>query len=138
MTSRVSRVVAKRMSLEPTRSGEGKRIQRIRHREDDVEVRHGQKLALALLEPSLAGLGLTARRMPVPARVPDDVAKATTGALIEMTAEGRSAAERDGAQGTALRARQSMTLFVPWSNPADDLAERDAGRHFGRRSNVTR
>ena len=35
-----------------------------------------------------------------------------------------------------LRTRQSMSLFVPRSNPADDLAERDAG-HGDHRSNVT-
>jgi hypothetical protein len=50
-------------------------------------------------------------------------------ALVEMAAEGRGAAERDGAQGAALRPRQSMALLVPRTDPADDLAERDAGRH---------
>src|SRR5438045_5940976 len=54
------------------RPGQGKGIQRIGHREDHVEVRHRQKLVFALLEPSLASFGLTARTMPVPARVPDD------------------------------------------------------------------
>lgn len=31
--------------------------------------------------------------------------------------------------GAALGAGQSMALFVPRADPADDLAERDAGRH---------
>jgi hypothetical protein len=55
------------------------------------------------------------------------VAEAAMGTLIEMPTEGRSTAERDGAQGTSLGARQTMTLLVPRADPADDLAERDAG-----------
>src|SRR5947209_1353988 len=124
--------------IDLARTGQDKGIERVGNGEDHVEVRYREKLALALFEPLLASLGLTARAVPVPARVPDDVAKAATGALVEMTAEGWSAAERDGAQGTALWARQSMTLFVPRTNPADNLAERDAGQHDDRPSEVAR
>src|SRR5436309_11357123 len=77
--------------------GQSKGIERVGDGEDDVEIRHGQQLALALLEPLLAGLGLTARTMPVPARMPDHVTIAAMSTFIEMTAEGRSTAERDGA-----------------------------------------
>src|SRR5205807_8677833 len=56
---------------------------------------------------------------------------------VEMAAEGRRTAERDGAQSTALWARQSVALLVSRADPADDLAERDAGRHDGRPSGTT-
>src|SRR5436190_4073940 len=104
-------------------------MERVGKGEDHVEVRHREKLALALFEPSLASLGLAAWAMPIPARVPDDVTKTAVRALIEMSAEGRSATEGNGAQSTALRARQTMVLFVSRSNASDDLAERDAGQH---------
>lgn len=123
--------------VEPAWIPQSECVEQLRNGEDDMEVRYGKKLAFALFEPLLASLGLTARTMPVPARVPDHVTKAAVVALIEMSAQGRGATERDGAQSTTLRARQTMTLLIPRADPTDDLAERDAGRHDGHLSAAT-
>jgi hypothetical protein len=73
--------------VEPTRIGHSEGVERVRDGEDDVKVGHGQELALPLLRPALAGLGLTTRAMAVPARVSDHVAEAAVRALVEMAAE---------------------------------------------------
>src|SRR4051794_33555397 len=50
----------------------GERQERMRQREDDVHVGHVEQLALARLQPALAGLRLALRTVPIPTRVIGD------------------------------------------------------------------
>jgi hypothetical protein len=72
------------------------RSQFMRQREDDMDVRHGQKVPAARLEPAVAGVGLALRTMPVSARVIRDGLIVATRACIDMSAERRCSAVQDG------------------------------------------
>ena len=116
--------------VEQPRAGQSEGVQNLGDGEDDVEVRQSKDLALARVEPSLASFRLAARTMAVPTRVPDQVAKATPGAAIEMSAHGRSAAVDDGAKSASLCCRQRPMAIELRLDMADDLGERDRRNHL--------
>src|SRR5580700_1508131 len=68
----------------------------MRQREDDVDVRHGQKVPAARLEPAVAGVGLALRTMPVPTRVIGDGLIVATEPCINMSAESWCSAVKNG------------------------------------------
>src|SRR5215469_5082546 len=62
-------------------------------------VARGEKLLTTRLEPTVAGVGLTLRAVPVAAAVVRDSRTVTAGnAFIEMSAQGGGATSRDGSQ----------------------------------------
>jgi len=69
--------------------------QRMREREDDVNVARGQELFTACLDPAHSGVGLTLGAVPVSTRVVRDGAMPATGTLIQMPAESSRAAALD-------------------------------------------
>ena len=78
---------------------QGERRQFMGEREDNMDVARGEKLLTTRIEPTVAGVGLTLRAVPVAvAVVRDGRTVATVGALIEMPAQGGGATARDGSQ----------------------------------------
>src|ERR1039458_3052456 len=64
-----------------------------------MDVARGEKLLTTRLEPTIAGVGLTLRAVPVAAVVVGDGRTVpAVGALIEMPAQGSGATARDGSQ----------------------------------------
>ena len=64
-----------------------------------MDVARGEKFLTTRLEPTLAGVGLTLRAVPVAAAVVGDGRTVpAVGALIEMPAQGGGATVHDGAQ----------------------------------------
>ena len=64
-----------------------------------MDVARGEKFLTTRLEPTLAGVGLTLRAVPVAAAVVGDGRTLpAVGALIEMPAQGGGATAHDGAQ----------------------------------------
>src|ERR1019366_4367175 len=72
------------------------RSQLMRQGEDNMDVRYGQKIPAAGIEPSVTGVGLALGTMPVSARVIRDGLIAATGTCIHMSAEYRCSAVQDG------------------------------------------
>ena len=64
-----------------------------------MDVARGEKLLTTRFEPTVTGVGLTLRAVPVAAAVVGDGwTVATVDALIEMPAQGGGATARDGSQ----------------------------------------
>src|ERR1700686_3699647 len=64
-----------------------------------MDVARGEKLLTTRFEPTIAGVGLTLRAVPVAAAVVGDGRTVpAVGALIEMPAQGGGATARDGSQ----------------------------------------
>jgi len=64
-----------------------------------MDVARGEKFLATRFEPTLAGVGLTLRAVPVAAAVVRDGRAVPTGdAFIEMPAQGSGATARDGSQ----------------------------------------
>jgi hypothetical protein len=84
----------------------------MRQCEDDMDVRHGQKVPAPRLEPAVAGVGLALRTMPVPARVIGDGLIVATGACIDMSAERRCSAVRNGGKHLDVKPGQPLTTAV--------------------------
>src|SRR6266850_614878 len=64
-----------------------------------MDVARGEKFLTTLFEPTLAGVGLTLRAVPVAAAVVGDGRTVpAVGALIEMPTQGGGATARDGPQ----------------------------------------
>src|SRR3990172_6833905 len=80
---------------------QGQGRQQVREREDDVNIGRGQQFFTARLDPTVAGVGLTLRTVPVAARVVRDGAIPAAGTLIQMPAESSRAATFDGCQDLA-------------------------------------
>jgi len=72
----------------------------VRQGEDDMGVPDRQQLALPLGEPLVARVRQALRAMPIATRVERDGAMAAGGTPIEMRAQGRGPAVRDGAKHT--------------------------------------
>src|SRR4029077_2662490 len=72
----------------------------VRQREDDMGVPDRQQLAFTLGEPLVARVRQALRAVPIATRVERDGAMAAGGTPIEMRAQGRGPAVRDGAQHT--------------------------------------
>jgi hypothetical protein len=77
-----------------------------------MDVRCRQDFSLSLGEPSGLGRPMTFGATAVPARVIRRLLVVTPVALREMPTEGRGAAQLDGAQGTMLRAAQSVAIAL--------------------------
>src|SRR5437660_3700461 len=82
-----------------------------------------QQLAFALGEPLIARVRQTFRAMPVATRIERDGATATDGTLIEMPAQGRGPAVRDGAEHTQVLRRQPGAMGLDEACPVltDDV-----------------
>src|SRR5512143_223224 len=72
--------------------------QRTGHGENDVGIGDRKKFFLPPVDPTKAGIGLTLWAMPVTARIVRVAGVAAAGTLVDMPAEGGSAATYDGSQ----------------------------------------
>src|SRR4030088_3158212 len=63
------------------------RSQLMRQCEDNMDVRYGQKIPAARIEPAVTGVGLALWTMPISTRVIGDGLIVATGACIHMSAE---------------------------------------------------
>jgi hypothetical protein len=98
------------------------RIEPVREREHDVDVRDVEELPLAGRQPPGASLGLTLRTVPVPTRVVRDGPMSTRRAVIEMSAERRGPAPRQRAQhGALLHTQPAMLLDERLSLRAEEI-----------------
>jgi hypothetical protein len=99
----------------------------VRQREDHMEVRHGQQLGPAVLEPLCAGERLALGAVSVTTRVVRDGLMAAAVTPLDVTAERGGAAAFDRAHGTPLcgRQRRTMALAIAITVAAEDI------RHFG-------
>src|SRR6266542_3773386 len=79
---------------------QGQPSEGVRQGEDDVGVPDRQQLAFTVLEPLIARVRQALWAMPIATRTERDGAMATDGTLIEMPAQGRGPAVRDGAEHT--------------------------------------
>ena len=79
--------------------------QRLRHREDDMDIAHGQELRFPGRHPGVPRGGQTPGTMPVPAAVVREGRLRTLLTPIAVPAERRGAALRDGAEHAAMRRR---------------------------------
>ena len=77
--------------------GENQAVEKVRQGEDQMEVSHRQKLSGLLLKPLGLGQRLALGAVAVTAGVISRVLKATSVALLEMTSQLLSAADRNGA-----------------------------------------
>src|SRR5450755_2066261 len=109
---------------------QGERCQFMRQGKDNMDVARGEKLLTTRFEPTVAGVGLTLRAVPVAATVVrDGRTVATVDALIEMPAQGSGATARNGSQhGEVLPGNPPATAF-------DEGASRGANQigHLKRR-----
>ncbi len=92
---------------------EGDLGDRRRQGEDDVEVRHRQQLGLPGREPFGAGQPLALRAVAVAAGVVGDAGRAAIVALLDMAAERRRPARRDGAHDAPLDAAEMAGMRLP-------------------------
>ena len=88
------------------------RSQFMRQREDDMDVRHGQEVPAARLEPAVAGVCLALRTMPVSARVIGDGLIVATGTGIDVSAERRCSAVQDGGKRLDVKPGQPLTTAI--------------------------
>src|SRR3954447_26643164 len=104
-----------------------------------MKVRHWQQLSLPLREPLDPRQALALRAMAVATRVVGDAGRTTIIALLDMAAEHRCPARRDGAHDPSLDAPE-MTGACPskrFAMAAEDIrhlqsrnhGSRSAGRH---------
>src|SRR5712675_2475995 len=84
-----------------------------RHGEDDVEIGHRQQLGLACLKPFGARQTLALRTMPVATGVVGDAGRPAVRALLDMTAQGRCPACRDGADDAMFDAAHVYAMSLP-------------------------
>src|SRR5271167_2499447 len=78
---------------------QGERRQFMGQSEDNMDVARREKLLTTRFEPTVAGVGLTLRAVPIAAAVVGDGRTvATVDALIEMAAQGGGATARNGSQ----------------------------------------
>jgi len=98
---------------------QGQGRQQVREREDDVNIGRGQQFFTARLDPTVAGVGLTLRTVPVAARVVRDGAIPAAGTLIQMPAESSRAATFDGCQDLTVLAGKPVTAAFDESLPRD-------------------
>ena len=90
---------------------------RRRHGEDDMEVRHWQQIGLAVGEPLGASQALALRAVPVAAAIVGDADHAAVVALLDMAAERRRAAGRDGAHDAALVGQEPTAWAARKASP---------------------
>src|SRR5687768_3859877 len=85
--------------VKPSWVGQSQRIELVGNRKDDMEVRHGQKLAATLLQPALLVQALALGAVPVTARVVGDLLRAALLTHVHMPTQSSGAAELDSPHG---------------------------------------
>ena len=90
------------------------RVERVRQREDQVEIRNRQQQFGLLLHPRATVRTLARRTVPVATGVRHEALGAAFFALIQMPAELRRAASRDRAEHPPMMRRQTMLGGVIW------------------------
>ena len=88
------------------------RVQAMRQREDQVEVRHGQQGRALVREPRVALGALAGGAVAIAARMRDEARFFALAALIQMATEHGRAARLDGAQRAPVLWRQSVRARV--------------------------
>ena len=86
-----------------------------RHGDDDVEIRHRKEFGLSLGEPLRTCRALALRTMPIATGIVGDAGRTAIVALLDMTAEHRGAARRDGAHHASLDATEMTGIRLPKS-----------------------
>jgi hypothetical protein len=96
---------------------------RLRQREDQVEIPHGQEFGLACRQPCLCRTRLALRAVPVTAGVVGDVVMPAVFASRDMAAERRRAATLDGAHDLQLIEADMAGISRPPGSPmgAEDI-----------------
>ena len=89
----------------------GERQERMRQREDDVDIRHVEQVALACVEPALPGLRLALRTVAIATRVIGDGLMAAGATGVDVPAERRGATARDRAEYRSLLHAQPRMLL---------------------------
>ena len=87
------------------------RQERMRQREDDVDIRHIEQVALACVEPALPSLRLTLRTVAIATRVIGDGLMAAGATGVDVPAERRGATARDRAEDRSLLHAQPRMLL---------------------------
>ena len=87
------------------------RQERMRQREDDVDIRHVEQVALACVEPALPRLRLTLRTVPIATRVIGDGLMAAGATRVDVPAERGGATARDRAEHRSLLHAQPRMLL---------------------------
>ncbi len=109
------------------------RIERVRQREDDMDVRHVEQLALARGQPALSRLSLTLGTVPVATGVVRDGPMSAGATLIEMTAERGGPTPPERAQdGALLHAQPRMPLEEVVALRVEDIGHLHGGPAHGR------
>jgi hypothetical protein len=88
----------------------------MRKSEDQVEIADRQEFPLTLCQPAVASTGQTLRAMTITAGVIGDGAIVATRTTVEMAAQSRGAAVRDGLKHASVVPRQPGTI------PLDETA----------------
>jgi hypothetical protein len=103
---------------------------RLRHGEDDVEIRHRKQVGAAIGDPLGARQALALRAVPVATAIVGDANEATVIALLDMAAERCGATDLDGGHDAALVGREPTALRGPerLAVAAEDI------RHLQRRA----
>jgi hypothetical protein len=91
---------------------------RPRQREDDVEIRHGQEVGLAVGQPLLGSGGLALRAVPVATGVVGDAQVRAVLAAFDMTAQRRGSAVLDRRHDLELAEAQMTGMGCTPSRPA--------------------
>src|SRR6476620_4923011 len=94
-----------------------------------MKVRHWQQLSLPLREPLDPRQALALRAMAVATRVVGDAGRTTIIALLDMAAERRRPARRDGAHDATLDAPEMPGVRLPecFAMAAEDIRHPRAG-----------
>jgi hypothetical protein len=100
---------AKEQAIDRTLVLQRQRGQLMRQCEDHMDVAAGQKIPATRVEPSITGVGLALRTVPVPTGVIGDGLIAATGTRIYMSAEHRCSTVQDGGQHFDVKPGQPLT-----------------------------
>src|SRR5258707_3982667 len=103
---------AKQKAVDFTLVLERQRSQLMRQCEDDMDVRHRQKVPAARIEPAVTGVGLALRTMPISTRVIGDGLIVATGTCINMSAEYGCSAVQDGVKHLDVKPSQPLTTGI--------------------------
>ena len=112
---------------------EGDLSRRRRQGEDNVKVRHRQKIGLACGEPVVTRGGLALRTMPVAAGVVGNADCAAVATSFDMSAQRGGPAKLDGTHDTTFAASEmaGMVTVIGGAVKTEDVRQLD-GRHDGR------
>jgi len=109
--------------VDEPRIGESERMEGVRKGRDDMEVRHGEELALPVVDPLGAGDGLALGAMTVAAGIVDVLLGSATVAAEDVSAEGRSSTQLDGPHDGVLLPRDGMSLSVGVAEITEDVRD---------------